>query len=108
MPESHISGIRYGRDLRDELITGTVETLDGFLAPIAERFFFDTADIDEHVIGGKHLVDAYGWIVPLAESNDFERAYLAERDHEDDAFGEQFYRSVTWEDHDGVPLPVID
>ena len=69
-------------------------------------FFFDTVDVCQQVIGGKHCWDMFGWIVPNGLVPDFKQAWMAD----DDAALEKYnaYVCVSWEDRNGLPHAVID
>lgn len=108
MQDSLPSGIRCMHDAENEAVVATVREIDSALLPAGKRFFFDTSDCDDFFIGGKHLYDAFGWIVPIRDADRFEQEYLNIEDRKDNSFGEEWYRSVSWEDRDGVPVPVIE
>ena len=68
-------GIRYANDLTDkfsEFIVDSVDLLNAQLAPHGMSFFFDTVDVDQRVIGGKHCEDMLGWVVPNDLVSEFE------------------------------------
>lgn len=56
-------GIRYANDLTDEFseyIVDSVGLLSAQLASHDVGFFFDTVDVDQRVIDGKHCEDMFG------------------------------------------------
>lgn len=108
MPLSRLSGIRYEQDRNDEWVAETVSAIDGALSSSGGKFFFDTSDGDETVINGAHLIDAYGWIVPAEDADDFSEAYLAGEDASDGSLGEEWYHSIIWEDVNGTAVPLVD
>ena len=101
-------GIRYANDLTDEFsefIVDSVDLLNAQLAPHGMSFFFDTVDVDQCVIGGKHYEDMFGWVVPNDEVAAFEPIWLA---GEDGKLGDYDYVCASWEDRDGRPYAAID
>lgn len=40
------------------------------------RFFFDTVDATQQVIGGKHCEDMFGWAVPNELVDEFTPAWI--------------------------------
>ena len=56
-------GIRYANDLTgeySEYVTDSVDLLNLQLAPHGMSFSFDTVDVDQRVIDGKHCEDMFG------------------------------------------------
>lgn len=101
-------GIRYANDLTDEFsefIVDSVDLLNAQLAPHGMSFFFDTVDVDQCVIGGKHCEDMLGWVALNDEVAAFEPIWLA---GEDEKLGDYDYVCASWEDRDGRPYAAID
>ena len=102
-------GIRYANDLTDEFsecIVDSVDLLNAQLAPHDMSFFFDTADVDQHVIGGKHCWDMFGWAVPNGSVPEFGPIWLAGEDEKLDEKCD--YVCASWEDRGGKPYAAID
>lgn len=57
--------------------------------------FFDTADVCQQVIGGKHCWDMFGWAVPDDAVDDFESIWLS---GDDGKLKDCDYVCVGWED----------
>lgn len=73
-------GIRCESDLTHRYsgyIVDSVDLLNTRLSRRGMNFFFDTADVHQQVIGGKHCWDMFGWVVPNDAVNDFEPIWLA-------------------------------
>ena len=101
-------GIRYTNDLTDEFseyIVDSVDLLNAQLAPHGMSFFFDTIDVDQQVIGGKHCEDMFGWVVPNGLVPEFELIWLAS---EDEKLGGYDYVCASWENRGGKPYAAID
>lgn len=95
-------GIRYANDLTDkfsEFIVDSVDLLNAQLAPHGMSFFFDTVDVDQRVIGGKHCEDMFGWVVPNDLVSEFEPVWLAGEDEKLECYNS--YVCASWEDRDG-------
>ena len=102
-------GIRYTDDLTgeySEYVVDSVDFLNSQLAPHGMSFFFDTVDVDQQIIGGKHCEDMFGWVVPNGLVPDFEPAWLAGDDEELESYN--CYVCASWEDRDGRPYAAID
>lgn len=57
-------GIRYTDDMTgeySEYVIDSVDLLNSQLAPHGMSFFFDTIDVRQQIIGGKHCWDMFGW-----------------------------------------------
>ena len=101
-------GIRYESDLTDrfsDYIIESVDLLNAQLAPHGMSFFFDTIDVRQQIIGGKHCWDMFGWVVPNDLVLDFELTWLARKDGELEGYD---YVCASWEDRNGFPHAVID
>ena len=101
-------GIRYEEDLThicSDYIIESVDLLNAQLSHHGMNFFFDMADVDQQVIGGKHCWDMFGWVVPTESIGEFEHIWLASKD---DALEKYDYVCASWEDRDGFPHAVID
>lgn len=102
-------GIRYANDLTDifsEFIVDSVDLLNAQLAPRGMSFFFDTVDVDQRIIDGKHCEDMFGWVVANERIAEFEPIWLAS---EDEKLDEKYdYVCASWEDRDGRPYAAID
>ena len=88
-------GIRYEEDLThicSDYIIESVDLLNAHLSHHGMNFFFDMADVDQQVIGGKHCWDMFGWVVPTESIDEFEHIWLAS---EDDALEKYDYVSRT-------------
>lgn len=73
-------GIRYENDLThrySEYIVDSVDLLNTRLSRRGMQFFFDTADVHQQVIGGKHCWGMFEWIASDDAVNDFEPIWLA-------------------------------
>lgn len=69
-------GIRYTSDLTgeySEYVIDSVDLLNLQLAPHGMSFFFDTIDVHQQIIGGKHCWDMFGWAIPNDEVSKFGR-----------------------------------
>lgn len=106
-----ISGIRSEKDLTSkwsQYIIDSVELANNALVDSGERFYFDTIDVHQQVIGGKHCWDMYGWIVSTKDAGWFEPLWLAWRDEELDD-GRAEYVSVSFfKGSDGMPVVTFD
>ena len=89
-----------------EYVIDSVDLLNAQLAPHGMSFFFDTIDVRQQIIGGKHCWDMYGWVVPNEFIEKFEPAWLASEDEELESYN--CYVCAKWEDRDGFPHAVID
>lgn len=101
-------GIRYAEDLSSrysEYIIDSVDLLNTQFAPHEMRFFFDSVDFRQQIIGEKHCWDIYGWAVPNDAVDDFEPIWLAGDDGNLEGYD---YVCASWEDRDGLPHAVID
>ena len=101
-------GIRYSNDLTDEFceyIIDSVALLNSRLAPRGMSFFFNTVDVDQHIIGGKHCEDTFGWVVPDDAVDVIEPIRLA---GEGEKLGDYVYACASWEDRGGLPHAVAD
>lgn len=101
-------GIRFTEDLSSrysEYIIDSADLLNTQFAPHGMRFFFDSVDFRQQIIGGKHCWDIYGWAVPNDEVDDFEPIWLAGDDGNLEGYD---YVCASWEDRDGLPHAVID
>ena len=101
-------GIRCESDLThrySDYIIDSVDLLNARLSNRGMNFFFDTADVRQQVIGGKHCWDVFGWVVPDDEVKDFEPIWLARKDRELESYD---YVCASWEDRNGFPHAVID
>lgn len=102
-------GIRYANDLTDEFSEYVVDSVDLLNAQLASHdmsFFFDTIDVHQQIISGKHCWDMFGWAVPNGLVPEFEPIWLAS---EDEKFDEKYdYVCAKWEEHDGKPYAAID
>lgn len=102
-------GIRYTSDLTSEYseyVIDSVDLLNAQLAPHGMRFFFDSCDFRQRIIGGKHCWDMYGWTIPDDSVPEFEPAWLAGEDEKLESYNA--YVCVSWENRDGKPHAVID
>lgn len=102
-------GIRYTDDMTgeySEYVIDSVDLLNSQLAPHGMSFFFDTIDVRQQIIGGKHCWDMFGWVVPNDLVSDFEPAWLASEDEELENYN--CYVCAKWEDRDGFPHAIID
>lgn len=101
-------GIRYAGDLTgeySEYVIDSVDLLNLQLAPHGMSFFFDTIDVRQQIIGGKHCWDMFGWVVPSGLAPDFEPIWLA---GEDEKLGSYDYVCASWKDRGGEPHAAID
>lgn len=101
-------GIRCESDLThrcSEYIVDSVDLLNTGLSRRGMKFFFDTADVRQQVIGGKHCWGMFGWIVPDDAVDDFEPIWLSGDDGKLEGYD---YVCASWEDRDGFPRAVID
>ncbi len=101
-------GIRYVNDLTgeySEYVTDSVDLLNLQLVPHGMSFFFDTIDVRQRVIGGKHCWDMFGWIVPNGLAPDFEPTWLAGEDGKLESYNS--YVCASWEDRGGKPYAVF-
>ena len=101
-------GIRYENDLThwySEYIVDSVDLLNTRLSRRGMNFFFDTADVHQQVIGGKHCWDMFGWVGPNDAVNDFEPIWLAGEDEKLEGYD---YVCASWEDRNGLPHAAID
>lgn len=101
-------GIRYEGDLTgeySEYVIDSVDLLNSQLAPHGMSFFFDTIDVRQQIIGGKHCWDMYGWVVPNEFIEEFEPTWLARKDGELEGYD---YVCASWEDRNGFPHADID
>lgn len=101
-------GIRYANDLTDEFseyIVDSVDLLNAQLAPHGMSFFFDTVDVDQRIIGGKHCEDMFGWVVPNDLVSEFELIWLVGEDEKLESYD---YVCASWEDREGKPYAVVD
>ena len=69
------------------------------------KFFFDSVDFRQQIIGGKHCWDMYGWAIANDTVDDFESIWL---DGDNNKLEGYDYVCATWEDRDGHPHAVID
>ena len=102
-------GIRYTSDLTgeySEYVIDSVDLLNLQLAPHGMSFFFDTIDVHQQIIGGKHCWDMFGWAIPNDEGSEFEPIWLAGEDEKLEGYNG--YVCASWEDRDGRPYAVID
>ena len=102
-------GIRYANDLTDEFseyVVDSVDLLNAQLAPHGMSFFFDTIDVRQQIIGGKHCWDMFGWVVPNGLVPDFEPTWLAGEDEKLESYS--CYVCASWEDRDGMPYAAVD
>lgn len=102
-------GIRYTDDLAgeySEYVIDSVDLLNLQLAPHGMSFFFDTIDVHQQIIGGKHCWDMFGWTIPNDEVSEFEPIWLAGEDEKLEGYNS--YVCASWEDRDGIPHAVID
>lgn len=101
-------GIRYENDLThrySECIVDSVDLLNTRLSRRGMQFFFDTADVHQQVIGGKHCWGMFEWIASDDAVNDFEPIWLAGDDGKLEGYD---YVCASWEDRNGLPHAVID
>ena len=101
-------GIRYASDLTgeySEYVIDSVDLLNLQLAPHGMSFFFDTIDVRQQIIGGKHCWDMFGWVLPDEDIAEFEPVWLAGQDEKLEDYD---YAFVDWEDRGGNPYAVID
>lgn len=114
MKKSPPYGIRYTSDA--ELVSSgadggflgsTLELLESHFRGSGNDFYFDYADVDQHVFGGVKCQDVLGWVVPDSESDAFRAWWLSARPgDEDDSYP---YAMVTWvAGPDGRPEPRFD
>lgn len=102
------SGIRCESDLAhkySEYIIDSVDLLNAQLSRHGMSFFFDTADVHQQIINGKHCWDMFGWVVPNGLVPDFEPTWLA---GEDEKLGSYDYVCASWEDREGRPYAAVD
>ena len=97
-------GIRYESDLNSRYSNYVIDSVDTINKQILINnlsFFFDTVDVCQQVIGGKHCWDMFGWVVPNGLTPDFKA--------DDDAALEKYnaYVCVSWEDRNGLPHAII-
>lgn len=83
----------------------SVDPVNAQLERSGKRFFFDTADVDQEIIRGKHCWDMFGWAVPNELVHEFKPAWI-----DDDGVELEKYNYVcaSWEDRDGRPYAAID
>ena len=123
-----VPGIRFATDLTDEwsrYVIDSVELANEALAESGERFYFDTVDVNQQVIGGRCCWDMFGWIVPDEDVDRFEPLWFARYDKAigilgfEDAIVEfsagedgspvvSFDRSSEWDWDRSWPLPLED
>lgn len=102
-------GIRYANDLTDEFSEYVVDSVDLLNAQLASHdmsFFFDTIDVHQQIIGGKHCWDMFGWAVPNDSVLEFEPIWLASEDEKLESYDS--YVCANWGDRDGKPYAAID
>ena len=102
-------GIGYANDLTDEFgeyVADSVDLLNAQLAPHDMSFFFDTIDVHQQIIGGKHCWDMLGWAVPNGLVPDFEPIWLASEDEKLESYNS--YVCAKWEDRGGRPYTAVD
>lgn len=102
-------GIRYASDLTgeySEYVIDSVDLLNLQLAPHGMSFFFDTIDVRQQIIGGKHCWDMFGWAIPNDEVSEFEPIWLAGEDEKLEGYDS--YVCANWEDRGGNPHAAID
>ena len=100
-------GIRFESDATGPdgpFIVDSVELLNEQLAPEGKRFFFDTADLGQRMICGRHCWDMFGWVVPEEEIDRFMPDWLAWRD---DKLHDFSYVTIDWTEKDGRPYAEI-
>lgn len=101
-------GIRYTEDLEhrfSDYIIESVDLVNDQLQGSGKHFFFDTADVDQTIIRGKHCWDMFGWVLPDEDIAEFEPVWLAGQDEKLEDYD---YAFVDWEERDGRPYAVID
>lgn len=99
-------GIRHTADLEGrwaDYVIDSVAIANDF-APDGMSFYFDTVDVAQQVIDGKHCWDMYGWLVSDKEKDSFEDLWLNDVDDEIT----QKYVLVTFENHGGTPAAVFE
>ncbi|NMF55406.1 hypothetical protein HF320_03545 [Collinsella sp. KGMB02528] len=102
-------GIRYANDLTGEYskyVVDSIDLLNAQLAPHDMSFFFDTIDVHQQIIGGKHCCDMFGWVVPNGLVPDFEPTWLAGEDEKLESYN--CYVCASWEDRDGMAYAAVD
>ena len=119
MLDSQRLGIRFESDAHadedgvdGEFFSNSLELLVEHFNGTGERFFFDTVDVDQRVIGGEKCQDLYGWIVKSSAVGVFEPRWKSGEGPDElsdlDGSGVE-YVGITWtEGPDGKPSPVID
>lgn len=70
------------------------------------NFFFDTIDVNQRVIGGKHCEDMFSWVVPNERIAEFKPIWLAGEDEKLESYN--CCVCASWEDHDGMPYAAVD
>ena len=102
-------GIRCANNLTDEFggyVVDSVDLLNAQLAPHDMSFFFDTIDVHQQIIGGKHCWDMFGWADLNDSVSEFEPIWLAS---EDEKLDEKYdYVCAKWEERDGKLYAAID
>lgn len=86
-------------------VTDSVDLLNSQLLKENKRFFFDTVDVRQQVIGGKHVWDMFGWVVPERDVAEFEPLWESDKDSQLDGFD---FVSVTWGESGGKPVATIE
>lgn len=100
--------IRYANDLTDEFseyVVDSVDLLNAQLASHGMSFFFDTIDVHQQIIGGKHCWGMFGWAVLNGLVPDFEPIWLANEDGKLESYNS--YVCAKWEDRGGKPYAVF-
>ena len=101
-------GIRNEADLHGEwggFVADSVSTANSFLAESGKRFYFDTVDVAQQIIGGLKLCDMFGWVVRSDEASAFEALWREGADHELDEYE---YVCLTWTEVGGRPVASFD
>lgn len=83
----------------------SVSTANSFLAESGKRFYFDTVDVAQQIIGGLKLCDMFGWVVRSDEAGAFEALWREGADCELDDYD---YVCPTWTEDDGRPVASFD
>ena len=108
MTTTHHFGIRYTSDLTgeySEYVIDSVDLLNQQLAPHEMGFFFDTIDVRQQVIDGKHCWDMFGWVVPNGLVPEFEPIWLDSEDEKLESYNS--YVCAKWEDRGGKPHAIV-
>ncbi len=88
-----------------EYVIESVGLINELLVATGRAFIFDTVDVRQQVIDGKHLWDMYGWV---GRSDMAEQALCSWDSGDDSLLDSLDYVSITWLDDNGAPRMDID